>query len=550
MSDEITQLKDENEYLRCLKLGVDALKIYSETEDKKVPKSVFVDLLAEAWAMSKEESSSSISNLQSNCRTLLLKDFAWEYKKIVRTLSSAHYRRMFQTILRESEDFVLFNNITNNQDYANLLREIVDTDSNITSADKNVLLSMDANRLIINICNRMAHGNIYFEFVEEKKKKEYYTKTYRFFDKTITSDLPFSIEDSDMVDLLFNEENLGINFFSMRLNKNFKFSISKKQMDKIITLVAKQLKFSEKAKICNVGLKDSDTVAEIVKNGKNYILNNDEDKEEVLKLLEEYKKKKDPAILQQMLSYCTLERTDDVQREVILSTYEKFRKAVEDRNGFGDFPNRNDYFCLKIAHRTNGFDLNRMAFFIDNSLYVMKVLRLLDVTDFIKGNDRGAPLRGLMHEVIKSGSGLSSDADIEKLYGLLYCSQKENFYADFLLTETLLLLQLLEDKQGAGSKILWHNLGANSSVVQSIKNDYSLTISDEEVVANIRDSIQHLYYLTDGEAIEIYDGSSRNTIQHKFTIFVDELEKLKDEAYDILIEHNKNLIKEKGKTLA
>lgn len=131
-------------------------------------------------------------------------------------------------------------------------------------------------------------------------------------------------------------------------------------------------------------------------------------------------------------------------------------------------------------------------------------------------------------------------------YALL---QLYNTYAESLITETLLLLQIIEDRG------LYPNLENNSNLLNIINSmdmpalthfRTSTKYGNDEMslLKHLRNSLTHMSYLINKDNnIFVYDRVSRRnrSLDYKFSISLEQLEVIKDELFNVVAGHYPNI---------
>lgn len=135
----------------------------------------------------------------------------------------------------------------------------------------------------------------------------------------------------------------------------------------------------------------------------------------------------------------------------------------------------------------------------------------------------------------------SSNSPSELFLGICYANMDlNNVYKELLITETITLLQQIESNN-LKSYIVDSDIFKKLLVEIYEKDIEDITFKEKiKIIDNIRNSFTHGNYINGVEdKIEIYDqiSNSNKTLEHKFSIYTDELEEINEVCINTLTNH-------------
>lgn len=491
-----------------------------------------------------------------------------ERMKALKVFNNTCSRRLFLSLVRENFDNIDFSTLKTNQAYAKIKAEILSTTPE--------LQFVDDDRFLRQIGNAFAHGN-YCSMLDIERLEKIWTCNENIDITHLTKgesnvfNLQFSpdykldpnygtkanmlqkkiyeaLKSPDKVsplqvllslfynthDSAINIENLKFKYESSRMidtdgnivsrpvPKIFELEINSKQLhDLVLLLVAEQTPLM----ILQQGNQQAKqiTLPEGISN------------EDVAKLL---LKINDFSIFNKATNIQTPITFDKNQQTIFINEY------VDTRKWFGPefFASLPPKLADIIATNQNSH-LSSLIDFYSHSVY--------DVAAACEmANNSRNVIRTCEYKLLSSQNKCFDLNDLIINYAEYIGTLKQvfNSYTEALITETQLLLQIMEDNS------LFTNCNNNQPLIDIINcidpNEMAKLRSSTKykgdvrtVLYHLRDSLSHLLYLNNlNKELFIYDYTSKNnkTPDFKFTISIENLEKIKNELLNIVTQHIKS----------
>lgn len=416
-------------------------------------------------------------------------------------LKTAITRYALMMYVREEESFIKFDKIQNESDYISVRDKILQADPSLTQAE--------CNKVLKQICNAIAHGDILssldFEIYENM-----ITDIYKRSGSLIAKhpDMAKKYYDGHIASsrLKFNYET----FFDIlpdgtRVKRPHPI---KRQLDlkhddisKIVYLISDNTNTNPVAFYVN-----SDHNIEILD-----ISDNEEKMHETYILDETQKEALQEMKAEFMDEYGEIFKTDFNEKmaitmaisRILLGDKFKYLKLRE--------------LCDVGATVAKGIkETKRTADEIQEQIF-----------DMFKSKIANSPIYKVVengHEIVSKDLNLSMRTVLNAEIG--------NIYKNFLIIEVVSMLQIVEQNE-------LKRLVGNSDIIREIATDYykKEELTDKEilkVIDHIRDAFIHGTFINNvDDKIEIYDQVSRSdkTLEYKFTVYNDDLEKIKEACF-------------------
>ncbi len=425
-------------------------------------------------------------------------------------LKTAITRYALMMYVREEESFIKFDKIQNEPQYLSVRDKILKADPSLTHAE--------CNKVLKQICNAIAHGDILssldFE-VYEKMIKEIYNKTYslvanhpdmakKYYDGHIASSrLKFNYET------FFDVLPDGTRVKRPRPIKK-QLELNHDDIQKIVYLIADNTLTMPAAFYL-----DND------KNIRVMNLTNPEKPDEIY-VLDEVQKEAFEELQAQFLAEYSEVFKEDFNEKIAYSMaiskimlgekykYLKLRELCDVGATISKGIKETKRSPIEIQSKI--FDLYRKK--IENSA----IYKVVDSGEEIVSKELNLSIRTVLNTDIK------------------------NIYKNFLIVEVVSMLQIAEQNK------LKHLIG-NSDIVKEIASDYyeKEELTDKEilkVIDHIRDAFIHGTFINNvDDKIEIYNQVSRSdkTLEYKFTVYNDDLEKIKEACFDTFRQLQRNM---------
>lgn len=533
--------KDENKYLTYLDLGIQAFKVYGELDTEEIKKVSFSDALIMAYIQYKQNNGStkSFNALDYDARRFMFKDFGYEMKKIAKVLYASVTNEFLSAVVREikhSADFSLTKDLPN---YEVIVKNIIATDTSLSEEEQEIIFSADAGTLIVNIFNKFAHGKYFNMLNDDKVEREDYIKAVLKINSKIKQMDNAIVHDENIDKVLFSGKSYEIVYHAYRINKDCHFKVNERDLYLLLPLVGKSVPYWQ-----DIIWFSSDEVnkklsyEQALEQGEFYCLKN---KDNISTFFEEYKNLMQhftPEKRQEMLSLMELVHIDEVQKESILEIYRDMTGTFE-ANGVQILDDEKDEF-FNSAVGFCIFNNTRLVRFIQQEFLLANVIDTLYESLPFRTDVKSPTMRETIAKTLKKES--DNDEWLDHC-GCYYFLEQDNLYSKMLSMQVLNILQLAE------SKGLWAEIGEKSNSAKAIAEEYGFEDATDKskemfVIEKLRNSFQHVRYIRNKDTLQIYDGRDRDDLRFQFTIYIDELEEIKDTALSVLISHNKNKIDE------
>lgn len=483
----------------------------------------YMDFATQSYKMIFEDNADSLYDAIKTKKVAKLKNIPdSDVLAVIDIARSVLCRRLFTLAVREQEEFVDFSVIESKQEYKKFRDKILGKHPNLTQAD--------CQKILRQICNAISHGDILssFNFSEyEERLKSFYENF-----KTLSPTYGYLVKQfysKKLVDLYYSSNNLIFNYESFfeflpdgtkqKRNKPVKIKLTLTEED-IITIVNLVLDYTMHEKIFD-SIIDNDTIE--VENAK-----------DIIQSVKNSTKISDYAkVLPKILKF------DDIQKEAREDLKNHFIDVFKKYTKFTDNDQMDDMISLfseTIATQNVSF-ADKYTF--------LKINQLLHVIELLPVNineSKNSYLEILLYN-LQNDSKMFNDE--ENFYEILSCIDfldGNKFYKELLIAETSAMLQIVEQnelKLKVGSSAIIREIAAEIYEKEEFTDKEIIIIID-----NIRDAFVHGSYITNvDDKIEIYDQITRTdkTLEHKFTLYNDDLEKINKACFEAFNDMKKRL---------
>ena len=431
-------------------------------------------------------------------------------------------RRLFTLAVREQEDFVDFGIIESKQEYKDFRDNILSKHPDLTQAD--------CQKILRQICNAISHGDILssFNFEEyEKRLKNFYDNL-----KTLSPTNGYLVKQfysKKLVDLYYSSSNLIFNYESFfeffpdgtkqKRTKPVKIKLTLTE-DDIIAIVNLVLDYTMHEKIFD-SILDNNTIPV-------------EDAKDIIKSFKNSTKLSDFAKI-----FPKILKLDDIQKEAREDLKNHFIEVLKNHTKFSN----DDKTAEMISLFSETIATQNVS--LSNKYVFLKINQLLHAIELlpVNINESKRSYSEILAYNFKNDSKMFNDE--ENFYEFLsYVDflDGNKFYKEMLIAEISAMLQIVEQNE------LKRKVGS-SDIIQEIAIDFyeKDSFTDKEIITiidNIRDAFVHGSYITNVEdKIEIYDQITRTdkTLEYKFTLYNEDLEKIKDACLDAFKDMKKDL---------
>lgn len=481
----LTELKNQIKYFECLDVAVKSYKMMLDGEAVSFNDGV-----------KKQKRIPLINNIQES--DVLLANHV---------LKTALSRLGFMMTIREEDNVIKFDSIQEEDIYLSIRDKILEFDNCLTQAD--------CSRILTQISNAIAHGDILtsfdFELFNETITKIY--DKYRSLNlKHQTAQFMYADGLTKCAELKFNYET----FFELDSDGNRRklshpikkqFKINHDDLSKLIYLISDNKTTKSGAYV----LDENGNIHLLIKNSEKietFFL--DDIQKEAIKDLEKFYMNQlqdtTPELAYQLASMMAISKVLMVRKKL---NYFKIREIVD--------------VGITIAKGLK--ETKRTKQEIQQDMFDMFINKI-DESDYYTIDNNNLTSQKII---------TSSKFNIYTR--TILNAEINNVYKNFLAVQTASLLQIVEQNQ------LKRKIG-DSEIIQEIAADFyeKEEFTDKEilkVIDNIRDAFTHGTYINNTEdKFDIYDQISRSdkTLEYKFTLYSEDLEKINDACLESIKE--------------
>lgn len=512
-------LKNENDYLDVWVCG---FGYFAELEEKEAEKFTVIDLLKCGYA--KKFDLNVYSGNAGRFEKILIDNKFEALNYFIKTFSSILHRKELVLFLRESLDFINFEEFEKDKRWLNVRERIFASCASLTEEDKKLIISNGARGFLTNVCNYLTHrlDNRSLQGEEEVSQirsaglihkasarviiGEYDSATDIFVNYTPDKGLhryKFLVGQKELRDLdnLIVEHLLGLPYANPNECTSY-YGRGEKQI---------HINYGNITKTCFLDSHQVQAVAERQKRNLDYshVFYENDDKHE----------------------------NDDFAKQVVgvVDTIDcslsYFRQFLMCHSALAA------YILCAFAFNTQKSELERWEVATSKSA-VRKMLEKKD-SNFIS------------HLTIKYAKDTIMDTFWRKYPKHIYDTFSEavgiltahralepnRMYTELLLLELLEILEIMDSKQGK-EKVYWQNFVDTYSIFDEISKQPAVASDSRGQIAIIhvlRNALVHIRYVVDNERIYFYDGKDK--YDFKFELSLDELETLKECALEFINEN-------------
>ena len=441
----------------------------------------------------------------------------------------ANLRRMLIYSIRERKNLIKFSDIEKHDDYIKLKNELFENDENFTNAD--------CNRVLEQICNRIAHGNISQSIdidVFEKGMKEIYRQCG-------------TISPKKDVNLFLKMTEILKDCTCLHINYESKFEhlpdgkIKKRSTPLIKTIIftSNHMNLLNSTLLADNFIKQVTSIIAISKNLDKIKIINDQGQETIK--LDEVQSESFKELINDFDQFLARMKKQGIDLLKVATTKTPML-AIHESQAKNAVPRKEDFEMGIAVHRI----------MLRQEYKYTKFKSLADIMLTMPGTleecKDSAELDMLLSFIYNEKIYKSAADFLEACYNNM---NMDHVYREFLLTELVTLLENMEENK------LNDQVG-NSEIISQIASEIyeipknKLTQKQKtSVVETIRNSIIHAnYILGANDKFEIYDQKSakEKQIEHKFTVYTDELEQIKDVCIKVFEDFGKKLNKKETKS--
>ncbi len=478
----------------------------------------YLDAGVEAYkSLIYDENSSFYNSVKKNSKAPALNNIPGSDVLLSKTLLALSLaQRLLVFSIRERKDDLLFVKMQSDSQYVDMMNEMFSDEPNLTQAE--------AEKILTQFCNAIAHGDVVQMFDFEHYKKEI-TEIYRQCGTLSPKNPDLQNKLADALEkcacLVFNYES------------NFTFTETGEKIRRPAT-VKKQLKLTfDHLKTVTTYLAAEDFIqnrrlAFEMNKGKYYLNDRGVRKELVLDDIQEEELNLFTAFYNKLMKEYGLGVIDQI-REV----YDKEPDLLHSRE-----QHDGKYLSPTLLENVMMVGLQHVLF--EKELQYLKIRNLTPVAlalpanlDFAKYSADGVVQRALQLNFMNFQRTTTTYDCLNLVRSTCANGDLFNVYKEFLITETMSMFEILEQKgkiRELASAEIFHTLAKDLFEVEEATDDQAKT-----VIKHLRNSFMHGRYISSvTDSFYIYDQVSKRNedVEYKFELYLNELEKIKDACLD------------------